>query len=186
MAIETRIDNNAYERLSLAESDRKWELHDGRLEEKPGMTWEHSSLNVLLGHLLLRQLDWNAYDVLSEMRVRCRNGSIFIPDVVVAPVALGRDLRNRPGVLAIVNEPLPLVIEVWSASTGNYDIAAKIPEYRDRGDLEIWRIHPYERTLTTWIRQPNGDYEETVYSEGMVRLKALPEIEFDLAELFRS
>jgi len=24
--------------------------------------------------------------------------------------------------------------------------------------LEIWRIHPDERTLTSWQRQPDGSY----------------------------
>jgi hypothetical protein len=38
MAIETRINGETYERLALAEPDRKWELRDGHLREKPAMT----------------------------------------------------------------------------------------------------------------------------------------------------
>jgi Uma2 family endonuclease len=54
--------------------------------------------------------------------------------------------------LEIYDEPLPLVAEVWSPSTGGYDVLAKLPEYRRRGDTEIWLLHPYERTLTAWRR----------------------------------
>ena len=45
MAIETeRNQREAYERLALAEPDRKWELRDGVLREKPGMTAAHNWL----------------------------------------------------------------------------------------------------------------------------------------------
>ena len=37
-----RISEEAYERLALAEPDRKWELRDGVLREKPGMTAAHN------------------------------------------------------------------------------------------------------------------------------------------------
>jgi Uma2 family endonuclease len=37
---------------------------------------------------------------------------------------------------------VPLVVEVWSASTGDDDIEAKIPVCQARGDQEIWRIPP--------------------------------------------
>lgn len=35
MAIESRISNEAYERLALDEPGRKWELWDGHPREKP-------------------------------------------------------------------------------------------------------------------------------------------------------
>jgi hypothetical protein len=44
MAIETRISNEAYERLALAEPDVKWELWDGVRREKPAMTDAHDWL----------------------------------------------------------------------------------------------------------------------------------------------
>jgi Uma2 family endonuclease len=184
MAIDTRINSEQYMRMALAEPDRNCELWDGYLREKPGMTWEHSKLIVLLGHLFLLQIDRGEYDVLSEARVQTANGAIFIPDLVVAPVASGRAFRGRPGVLAVLSVPLPLIVEVWSSSTGGYDVAAKVPEYQQRGDLEIWLIHPYERTLTAWRRQPDGSYEETVYRQGIVRPAALPDVTIDLGELF--
>ena len=62
------------------------------------------------------------------------------------------------------------MVEIWSRTTGDYDydITAKLPSYRERGDAEIWLIHPYERTLTAWRRQPDGSYAEETYRGGVV------------------
>ena len=78
---------------------------------------------------------------------------------------------------------MPLVVEVWSPSTGDYDVEVKLREYQQRGDAEIWRIHPYERTLTTWRLQPAGSYEQTVYSTGIIQLVALPGVEIEIGRL---
>jgi Uma2 family endonuclease len=96
---------------------------------------------------------------------------------------ISEEIRDRP-VLAIFSDPLPLVVEVWSPSTGDYDVDAKLPVYQQRGDLEIWRIHPYERTLTAWRRQPDGLYQETIHPEGVVKPMALPGVAIDLGALF--
>ena len=184
MAVEQRMSEAAYEQFVLSGPDGVWELHDGRLVEKPGMTWEHGDIASHLGYLLQRQLDRAEYRVSHEWRVRRPGGTIFVPDLVVVPIAYGEPFRGRPGVLAIFTDPLPLIVEVWSASTGDDDVDGKLPVYRQRGDLEIWRIHPYERTLTAWRRQTDGSYIETVHPEGIMRPAALPDIVIDLAALF--
>ena len=121
---------------------------------------------------------------INDWRVRPVPGSIYSPDLVVVPTAYGMEFQGRPGILAIFRDPLPLVVEIGSRSTGDYDVNAKIPEYQRRGDLEIWRIHPYERTITVWSRQPDGSYHETVHREGIIRPLALPNVAIDLAALF--
>ena len=75
-------------------------------------------------------------------------------------------LLDQQDVLEVYDQPLPLVVEVWSRSTGDYDVEEKLAVYQQRGDLEIWRIHPYERTLTAWRRLPDGSYEETIHQRG--------------------
>lgn len=185
MAVTQRISEQAYQDLVLSDPDHHWELHNGQLREKPGMSWDHGDVIVLLSHLLMRQLDRRQFRLsVNDWRVRRAAANIFIPDLIVVPTVYGREFRGRPDKLAIFSDPLPLVVEVWSRSTGNYDIEAKIPEYQRRGDLEIWRIHPYEGTLTAWRRQPDGTYDETMHREGIVRPVALPEVTIDLAELF--
>jgi Uma2 family endonuclease len=185
MAVAQRMSEQAYQEFVLSGVDGVWELHHGVLVEKPGMGWEHGGFATFLAHLLILQLDRQQFWVaVNDWRTRHAPGTIFVPDVVVAPVAYGREFRGRPGTLAIFNDPLPLVVEVWSRSTGNYDVAAKIPAYMQRGDLEIWRVHPYERTLTRWVRQPDGSYKESIHRGGIVPLVALPGVVIDLDELF--
>jgi Uma2 family endonuclease len=112
-------------------------------------------------------------------------GNYRIPDVCVVPLHLVAQRRqDRPTALEIYEEPMPLVVEVWSPSTGEYDVDQKLKEYQQRGDLEIWRLHPYERTLTAWVRQPDGSYAETLYAGGVVRPAHLPGVAIDLDALF--
>jgi Uma2 family endonuclease len=185
MAIETRVDEEAYRRLALAQPDRKWELRGGLLREKPAMTHDHNWLALRLGHFLLLQLDWSVYEVRVDAgRVRRSGATYFIPDVFVLPTDQTISLRGRSDVLEVYDQPLPLVVEVWSPSTGDYDVVEKLTVYKQRGDLEVWFIHPYEHTLTAWVRQPDGSYAETVHREGVVRPAALSDVAIDLATLF--
>lgn len=183
MAVAQRMSDEQYQQFVLAQPDRQWELHNGRLVEKPGVTFRHGQIPMLLGHFLLSQLDRDAYQVVSELRVRRSSATVFMSDLMVVPTAYSEEIRDQP-VLAIFSDPLPLVVEVWSPSTGDYDVDAKVPVYQQRGDLEIWRIHPYERTLTAWRRQPDGSYEATIHRGGIVTPVALPGVEIDLDELF--
>jgi Uma2 family endonuclease len=185
MATETRISNETYEKLALEESDRTWELWDGHLREKPAMTAAHEWLGEKLGYLLMSQLDWSEYQVRSNKgRVHRPGATYFVPDVFVVPTAAVTPFLPMEEVLEVYDQPLPLVVEIWSRSTGGYDVEEKLAVYKARGDLEIWYIHPYERTLTAWRRRPDGRYDEAVYTEGIVRPIALPAVAIDLAVLF--
>jgi Uma2 family endonuclease len=187
MAIETRarITEEAYERLALAEPDRKWELRDGQLREKPPMTAAHEWLGAKLGYMLMSQLDWSVYQVRTNAgRVYRSGATYFVPDVFVVPTSFVTPLLPREDVLEVYDQPLPLVVEIWSRSTGDYDVEEKLVVYKERGDLEIWRIHPYERTLTAWRRRPDSRYDETIYREGSIAPVALPGVEIDLGALF--
>jgi Uma2 family endonuclease len=183
MAVAQRMSEQEYQAFVLSNPDGLWELHDGRLVEKPGMSWKHLDVSFELGHQLRLQLDRTQFRVFVEGRVRRPAATVFQPDVMVVPTSYGVDIRELPG-LAIFSEPLPLVVEVWSPSTGDYDVDTKIPVYQRRGDLEIWRIHPYERTVTRWVRQPDGSYEETIYDGGIIPLSALSGVTIDLDALF--
>lgn len=104
---------------------------------------------------------------------------------MVVPDAYRAEFLDRPDTLAVFAGPLPLVVEVWSRSTGHYDVAAKLPIYQQRGDAEIWLIQPYERTLQAWRRQPDGSYMSQVHDAGSIRPIALPDVTIELASLFR-
>jgi Uma2 family endonuclease len=174
-----------FEQFVLANPDRTWELHEGVVREKPGMSAEHNEATTYLGISLANQLDRHLYRVrINSTHVERSTRGYYIPDVSVVPAAVVRRQLGRPDRLEKFEEPLPLVIEAWSRSTGRYDANTKIPEYKERGDLEIWRLHPYERTLTVWRRQPDGECEELHFSGGQVSPAFLPNVRIDLDELF--
>ena len=150
------------------------------------MTIEHNSVEAILGHELQRQLDIRDYIVRTDIgRLRISTGAAYIPDLFVLPRPYERRKRSEePRRLEIYDEPMPLVVEVWSPSTGDYDVEQKLREYQLRGDSEIWRVHPDDRTLTAWRRSPDGGYDETTYTAGNVQPVALPGVAIKLEKLF--
>jgi Uma2 family endonuclease len=171
--------------VALEDPEGHWELDRGRLREKPGMTASHNQLGFDLGVAITLQLDRREYRVrVDSARAKRSDETYYIPDVFVVPMRLVAPQLGRSDQLEIYEEPLPFVAEIWSPSTGGYDAAAKIPEYMKRGDLEIWLVHPYERTVIARQRQRDGSYHETVLQRGTVRLHALPEVAIDLDTLW--
>ena len=183
------ISEATYERVALEDPEGQWELVCGRLRSKPGMTAEHGKVTRTLDRLLVLQLEAAAAGAFTvsagTARLRISTGTYYIPDVCVIPYEFEqRKLREMPSRLEVYEEPMPLVVEVWSPSTGDYDVEEKLREYQRRGDVEIWRIHPYEHTLTAWRRQPDGGYEQTVYRGGSVQPAALPGVTIAIGRLF--
>ena len=175
-----------YQRVALEDPEGKWELVCGRLRRKPEMTVEHAETARNLARQLILQLRWEDFSVDQEStRLRVSTGNYFIPDVCVIPREIVRAHRRLyPGVLEVYEEPMPLVVEVWSPSTGTHDLEEKLREYQLRGDLEIWRLHPYDRTLTASVRQHDGTYRESTFHGVSVRPVALPNVSIDLDALF--
>ncbi len=184
MATVTHMSEQEYRDLALNDPDHRWELWDGGLVEKPLMSIRHTALSFLLGHRLQDQLDWSVYRVnVNGDRARISSRAYYIPDIIVIPATYQSSDEYDPRALGVYAEPLPLVVEIWSPSTGRYDIATKLDGYRQRGDLEIWFIHPYERTLTAWRRQPDDAYREEIYLGGIVAVAPLPGVAVDFDAL---
>jgi Uma2 family endonuclease len=173
-----------YRKLALEDPHGRWELHCGQLRQKPDVTFAHSHVIWELIETMLAQLDRDQFRVRSnDGRVRRSSQSYYIPDVCVVPADFVLEHRHDAD-LEVNEAPLPLVVEVWSPPTGDYDVETKLPEYQTGGDREIWRIHPYEHTVTSWVRQPDGSYTQRVLTSGIVHLAALPEVAVDLDRLF--
>jgi Uma2 family endonuclease len=113
MAVAQRMSEEQYQQFVLAQPDGQWELHDGRLVEKPGVTWEHADIAAELAYLLRHQIPRDEYRVFIESRVRRPAATIFLPDVMVVPTEYGEPFRGRPSALAIFSDPLPLIVEIW-------------------------------------------------------------------------
>lgn len=180
------ISEKTYEQVAVEDPAGAWELVCGRLRKKPEMTFAHDGTIIALQEQLVLQLDATAHAVSVNLaRLRVSTGTYFVPDICVIPRALlTRGMRERPQRLEVYEEPMPLVVEVWSPSTGDYDVEEKLREYQRRGDLEIWRVHPYERTLTAWSRTPGGSYGERFHKDGAVYPASLPGVTIDLSRLF--
>jgi Uma2 family endonuclease len=179
------VSEATYEQLALEDREGRWELVCGRPQRKPDVTTEHGDVGRLLLHQLIPQLPAELSADKEGPKLRVPNGNYRIPDVcVVSRDLIRRRKRMLPAKLEVYEEPMPLVVEVWSPSTGGYDSAKKVREYQQRGDLEIWLIHPYERTLIALRRQPDGSYSETLYTGGSVPALSLPGVTIDLDSLF--
>lgn len=182
MAVIHRVTENEFRELALGE--QHWELWSGVPQEKPGMSVAHDNIAFKLGFLLQSQLDWDVFQInVNGGKVRVDGSSYFIPDVVVIPVAIQAALEGGPRAFNAISSPVPLVVEVWSPSTGPYDFARKLDAYRERGDQEIWYIHPYERTQTVWRRRDDMGYDESRFEGGTVLVSSLPGVVIDLDDL---
>ena len=169
----------------MEDIDRRWELHQGKLREKPPMSFAHNRSARLIAFRIASQLDLSRFQVLhNDGHLSVPLGSSYIPDVAVVPIEQFELFGEAPDRFESYTGPLPFVAEVWSSSTGTYDVDTKLPGYKARGDEEIWRLHPFERTVRIVRLQPDGTYEETIVTGGMVRLHALPEVTIELDELF--
>jgi Uma2 family endonuclease len=187
MATVTTLSEQEYRELALSDGDHLWELWDGMLVEKPLMSKMHDDMAFQVGYQLQNQLDPRMFRInVNGGKTRYTARNYLVPDVVVIPAALVLPFRKDPREFNAYDQPLPLVVEIWSESTGRYDVAAKLPIYRQRGDHEIWFIHPYERTLTAWRRQPDGSYTETLYTGGIVPVLSLPGVAIDFDPLLDS
>jgi Uma2 family endonuclease len=184
MATTTTLSEQAYRDLALSDPDHLWELWDGVPVEKPLMSVMHDDVAFQLGRLLQNQLDRNVFRVnVNGGKTRYTARNYYVLDVVVIPAAYQVPFERDPRAFNAFAEPLPLVVEIWSLSTGDYDMAAKLPVYRARGDEEIWFIHPYERTLTAWRRQLDGSYAKDLYRGGVVQVRSLPGVGFEVDAL---
>ena len=180
----TTISEQQYRDLVVSDDDRFWELWDGVPVEKPPMSMRHDNVATYMGIALANQLDPNEFVVnIRSGKTRYTARNYYIPDVVVIPAAYQRPYEHDPGAFNAYADPLPFVAEIWSRSTGDYDMAAKLPIYEQRGDLEIWFYHPYDRTLTARRRQPDGSYREERYTGGIVPIHSLPGVTTDLDAL---
>lgn len=181
MAVAQRISEQEFRELSLNDTDRQWELWDGEPREKPLMSMMHEDVSSYLGAMLINQLDRRQFRVnINGGRARRSERNFFIPDVAVIPAAYKLPFERDPRAFNAFAEPLPLVVEVWSRTSGAYDFAVKLQAYRERGDEEIWFIHPYERTRTAWRRQPDRSYAEEQYRGGVIPIASLPGVAIDL------
>ncbi len=73
----------------------------------------------MLGFQLLRRLNPDRFHGrIDQGRMRFADETYYIPDICVVPAEYSLPLRDRQDVLEAYDQPLPLVVEVWSPLTG--------------------------------------------------------------------
>jgi len=171
--------------LVIEDSQGRWEIDRQKVREKPPMSFGHNQTARNLARQLILQLSPDLFDVLQNSgHALLPNGDSYIPDIVVVPNALTSPFQMNPKLFEAYEHPLPFVAEIWSPSTENEDIDATIPGYRLRGDLEIWRFYPFDRTASIWRRKVGGEYQESEVRTGSIELFAIPGITIDVGQLF--
>jgi Uma2 family endonuclease len=181
------VSEETYKRVALEDGDEQWELDRGHLRCMPPFTVAHAWAINELSRQLVFSLDERQYSGrVNGTRLRTSSGSYYVPDVLVVPRPLvERGLREHPHQLEAYDEPMPLVVEVSPPYHDDYDVDVKLAAYQQRGDAEIWRLHPYERTLIAWQRRPDGSYGEQQYTGvAVVEPVAVPGVRIELAALF--
>ena len=113
------------------------EFIDGRLEEKPLGTWDHSRLQMLIGGWFLRhEREWGV-QVVVEVRTQVVGTRVRLPDLVV----------DWAGPHPQVLETAPLLaIEVLSPSNSYSELRKRAKDYQLMGIKHIWLIDPDTRT----------------------------------------
>lgn len=179
------ISEATYERVALESRDEElWELWAGCLRRKPDVTHAHEDTISRLSAQIYRQLDETSYIVRSSNgRLRSKSGSFFVPDLCVLSASARATQEPGSGRLETYDVPALFVVEVRSPSTGEYDSLRKIPEYRERGDAEIWHIEPAARRITRWQRTADG-YSESLLSTGTVEVPSLKGVKIHLDRLW--
>ncbi len=179
------ITKTTFRAVAMEDTEGLWELHQGKLGEKPAMSVPHNRLLARLTSQLARQLDVDQFEVrMNTGRLRMGDDTYLIPDIHVIPVHLLAGETGAARLLEALDQPVPLVVEIWSPSTGDYDVDRTISEYRIRGDLEVWRIRPGECEVAIWTRRRDGGYDERRETRGSISLAALPGVSIDLDVLF--
>lgn len=179
------VSEMTYRALAAEDFESGWELVCGQLRRKPGMTMEHNHVAWNLGFELQKHLPLDDFSVrVNQARLRTPSGDHYVPDVAVIPSSA---MASRFGLTEVETyfEAVPLVVEIWSPSTGARDKNEKLAGYQSRGDAEIWLIDPIDRSATVYTREPAGDYVQRAVTRGSITPTALPRARVTLAAMFR-
>jgi Uma2 family endonuclease len=149
------------------------------------MTAGHNHVQSELARDLMLRLTEHEYSVhCNPGRLRVSKDTYFVPDLFVVPRAfVDQRLRWIPDQLEVYDRTIPLVVKVWSPVVGGYDVEENLRRYQQRGDWEIWRVHPCDKTLTAWQRE-GGAHSAALHQRGAGQPASLPGVGIELQRLF--
>jgi len=152
--------------------DIRRELIDGFINMMAAPTWDHAdisyNISLQLGvHLLNSNCGCKVFH--APFDVLLPNGGEAEPDkvynVVQPDVCVVCDLSKK--VDGKCYGAPDLIVEVLSPSTRKKDLQKKYALYEKAGVSEYWIADPKAKTLTVYILQPDGEYDDgAVYIMG--------------------
>lgn len=164
--------------------DERTELIDGTayLREPPAPSRSHQELVGELYYqvrLALEGTSFRAYIAPFDVRLPKDGEADELIDTVVQPDVLivcdlekldQRGMRGAPDWIA----------EVLSPTTASHDQTVKLRTYERAGVLEVWFVHPSDRTLTVH-RLEHGHYGRPIILElkGLIAIGAVPDVAID-------
>ena len=116
--------------------DREPEYRDGILEERAMPKFIHGQIQILIGIFLGVPVLAGRLAVVSETRLRLREGRYVLPDVAIFEGPENEEIPSRP--------PLA-VIEILSEGESMPEVLAKLAEYHAWGVKDVWLIDPDKR-----------------------------------------
>jgi Uma2 family endonuclease len=169
--------------------EERYELIDGiaYVKEPPAPSRAHQEVVgelYLQIRLALEGKRWRAYIAPFDVRLPKGGEPDDLVDTVVQPdVIVVRDLSklDQRGMRGAPD----WVAEVLSPGTTSHDQNVKIPVYERAGVLEVWLVHPVDRTLTIH-RLENERYGSPIVLElkGRTPISALPGVSIDWDRLW--
>lgn len=156
--------------LEICGPDEHFELEDGVLVEKPMVQWEHETAERWLDRVLGSYVDGRELGVVACSRspIHINNFRGRLPDLFFVRRSRMEIVRQK----ATCGAP-DFVAEIISPNDRPSHLAALETDYRNLGVPEIWFIDLPRQRLRI-LRQQNGDYDETVLTEGEVGLESVP------------
>jgi len=164
--------------VGLLAPDARVELIDGEIIDMPPIGTDHAGVVSFLTRVLVTTLGTRAV-VQPQAGVRLDLRSEPQPDLAVL-VPREDFYRNK--------HPAPddvlLLVEV-SDSTLRYDFDVKVPLYARHGIRELWIVDLPHSELHVFAGPRGGQYLEhrVMNAPGVIRVAALPGLEFDLSGL---
>jgi len=164
--------------LALPDEPR-CELILGRIYATPSRSVLHQAAAVLTFFVLRAAARrTRGFAAIAPLDVTLADHSVVQPDVIYVSAA-------RLGIVKDRIEGAPdLLVEVLSRGTARRDRGEKLKLYAESGVREYWILDPVERQIEFLINR-GAAFQVALAVDGKYRSTELPEIEIDLADLWR-
>jgi len=174
MVIATRLSVGQFLEMPRIE-ERRLELMDGEVYEKPVPTFDHGTLQIVIGNLLL-----GFGRASSEARTLIPGSGIRRDSAVLPDVCFFRreSVRER----GHVTMPPHVAVEILSPGQSLLEMTAKAGIYLDFGVESVWLVDPARRTIEVF----EAGERRTLEGEDTLSSPSVPGLSVPVSALFET